>query len=173
VLFFRPATLADSDAVVDLVTTAYRGDDSRAGWTTEADLLDGPRITADVLADDLANPSGRVLLGIEGDRILACCNIVRKDDDTVYFGMFAVSPVSQGGGLGKQVMAEAERIARDEWGAVAMEMTVLEPRDELIAFYERRGYVRTGGHAPFPYGDERFGSPRREDLRMAVLRKPL
>jgi GNAT superfamily N-acetyltransferase len=173
VLLFRPATLADTSALVDLVQSAYRGDASRAGWTTEADLLDGPRIDAELLAVDLANPDGAVLVGEEDGVILACCNLVRRSDTTGYFGMFAVSPLRQGAGLGKEVLAEAERVARDDWGLSALEMTVLEQRPELIAFYERRGYERTGGFAPFPYGEDRVGLPRRDDLRMVVLRKRL
>ena len=87
--------------------------------------------------------------------------------------MFSVSPALQGGGVGKSVLAEGERIVRDEWGARVMRMTVIDIRNELIAFYERRGYVRTGIYKPFPYGDERFGVPRRPDLRFEVLEKPL
>ena len=87
--------------------------------------------------------------------------------------MFAVDPGEQGSGLGKQVLAEAERIARDGWHCRAMRMTVIVQREELIAWYERRGYRRTGEYQPFPYGDERFGIPRRDDLRFEVLRKEL
>ncbi|ROQ37168.1 ribosomal protein S18 acetylase RimI-like enzyme [Frondihabitans sp. PhB188] len=172
-ILFRTATPVDSAAIVELVTSAYRGDASRAGWTTEADLLEGPRIDADILAVDLANPDGRVIVAVEDDRIVACCNVVRRPDGVGYFGMFAVTPTGQGGGLGSRVLAEAERIARDEWHLTEIEMTVIEQRAELIAFYERRAYVRTGGFIPFPYGDERFGVPLRDDLRMAVLRKAI
>jgi len=86
--------------------------------------------------------------------------------------MFSVSPQLQGGGVGKAVMAEAERIAR-EWGAEEIRMTVIRQREDLIAFYERRGFVRTGRFEPFPYGDERFGRPLRDDLEFAELAKPL
>jgi ribosomal protein S18 acetylase RimI-like enzyme len=85
--------------------------------------------------------------------------------------MFAVAPDEQGSGLGKQLLAEAERVARDEWHCRAMRMTVIVQREELIAWYERRGYRRTGEYQPFPYGDERFGVPRRDDLRFEVLLK--
>jgi ribosomal protein S18 acetylase RimI-like enzyme len=173
VLDFRLASLSDSDAVVSLVTSAYRGDASRAGWTTEADLLDGPRIDAELLAEDLANPDGRVILGFDGDHLVSCCNLVRLDESRGYFGMFAVSPGRQGAGIGKEVLAEADRIARDEWQLETLEMTVLEQRPELIAFYQRRGFLDTGEFSPFPYGEERFGVPRRDDLRMVVLRKGL
>ena len=79
----------------------------------------------------------------------------------------------QGGGVGKAMLAEAERIAREEWQLPTMRMTVIDIRDELIAFYGRRGYTRTGIKKPFPYGDERYGIPKRKDLRFEILEKPL
>ena len=171
-LHFRAATPADLDAIVALVTSAYRGDTSRAGWTTEADFLDGNRIDAEVLRTDIERPGSRVLLAERGGELLACAH-VSEEDGAGYFGMFSVVPGLQGGGIGKQVLAECERIARDEWRLPAMRMTVIDIRDELIAFYERRGYRRTGILKPFPYGDERFGLPRRDDLRFEVLEKAL
>ena len=79
----------------------------------------------------------------------------------------------QGSGLGKQLMAQAERYVQQHWGRSTMQMTVIDCRSELIAFYQRRGYVRTGITKPFPYGDERFGLPRRDDLRFEILQKTL
>lgn len=169
---FRNATPADIDAIVALVTSAYRGDASRAGWTTEADLLDGNRIDPEVLRTDLERPRSRVPLA-EADGGLQACAHVADEDGAGYFGMFAVRPGLQGGGLGKQLLAECERIARDEWQLPVMRMTVIDVRAELIAFYERRGYRRTGEFKPFPYGDTRFGQPKRDDLRFEVLEKPL
>jgi ribosomal protein S18 acetylase RimI-like enzyme len=87
--------------------------------------------------------------------------------------MFAVSPALQGGGLGKLIIAEAERQAREAWGVKEMHMTVISVREDLIAWYERRGYRRTGRMTPFPYGDERFGIPLRDDLRFELLVKAL
>ena len=171
-LGFRAATDADIDAIVALVTSAYRGESSRAGWTTEADLLDGNRIDPEVLRTDLERPRSRVLLA-EADGGLQACAHVADEDGAGYFGMFAVRPGLQGGGLGKQLLAECERIARDEWQLPVMRMTVIDVRAELIAFYERRGYRRTGEFKPFPYGDSRFGQPKRDDLRFEVLEKPL
>ncbi len=171
-LHFRAATPADLDAIVALVTSAYRGDSSRAGWTTEADFLGGNRIDAEVLRADIERPGSRVLLAERDGALLACAH-VSEDDGAGYFGMFSVVPGLQGGGIGKQVLAECERIARDDWRLPAMRMTVIDIRDELIAFYERRGYRRTGILKPFPYGDERFGLPRRDDLRFEVLEKAL
>ena len=87
--------------------------------------------------------------------------------------MFSVRPNLQNAGIGKAMLAEAERIARDEWSLSSMKMTVIDIRDELIAWYERRGYRRTGITKPFPYGDARFGVPKRDDLRFEILEKIL
>ncbi len=95
------------------------------------------------------------------------------DEGAAYFGMFSVKPGLQGSGVGRGVLEEAERIAREEWGATSLELTVIHVRDELIEWYERRGYERTERDKPFPSDAERFGKPRREGLKLAVLRKPL
>ncbi|MEV6774952.1 GNAT family N-acetyltransferase [Streptomyces syringium] len=169
---FRAATTADVPALVELVESAYRGDDSRAGWTTEADLLDGQRTDPDgVLA--VVTDASSILLVVERDgEIVACCQLEHRGTHA-YFGMFAVRPALQGAGLGKVIMAEAERVVRAEWGAREMHMTVIRQRDELIAWYERRGYRRTGRMSPFPYGDARFGIPQRDDLEFELLVKEL
>jgi ribosomal protein S18 acetylase RimI-like enzyme len=169
---FRPAVMADVPAIVALVESAYRGDSGRRGWTTESDLLDGQRTDAADVSARLDQPYGMILLAERDGVLLASCHIERRGDSG-YFGMFAVDPQQQGDGLGKAVLAEAERIARETWQCRAMHMTVIVQRAELIAFYERRGYRRTGEFQPFPYGDERFGIPRRDDLRFEVLRKEL
>lgn len=169
---FRLATVDDVPAVVTLVTSSYRGEASRAGWTTEADLLDGERLDPQVLRADIERPDSKVLLAERSGDLVACAHVA-VEDGAGYFGMFAVRPDLQGAGLGKQVLGEAERVAREEWRLPAMRMTVLTARADLIAFYERRGFRRTGATKPFPYGDERFGRPRREDLEFAVLEKQL
>ena len=171
-LVFRPASTADVPFLVELVTSAYRGDSSRVGWTTEADLLDGNRIDPEVLRADIERPRSRVILAERDGATLACAHVA-EEDGAGYFGMFSVVPGLQGGGIGSAVLAEAERVAREEWRLPAMRMTVIDVRDSLIAWYERRGYRRTGIHKPFPYGDERFGIPKRDDLRFEVLEKTL
>jgi N-acetylglutamate synthase-like GNAT family acetyltransferase len=135
---FRAATTADTDAIVALVESAYRGDVSRKGWTTEADMLDGQRTDVSGV-DALIRKSGSRVLLIERDGELLACSHVEKQGDATYFGMFSVRPDQQGGGLGKAMLAEAERIARDEWACREMQMTVISIRDELIEWYERRG----------------------------------
>jgi GNAT superfamily N-acetyltransferase len=175
-LCFRIATAADVPAVVVLTQSAYRGDASRAGWTTEADLLDGQRTDAAEIAALVARDDIKLLLA-EGDgQLLASCVVERLSGEHAgdgYFGMFSVRPEAQGHGTGRAVLAEAERMARDDWHCPAMRMTVIDVRAELIAWYQRRGYRRTGEYRPFPYGDPRFGIPKRDDLRFEWLVKDL
>ena len=170
-LHFRNAVAADIPAIVALVESAYRGEVSRAGWTTEADFLAGQRIDAEGVAADIGKTGSVIVLAEQDGQLLACCHL-ENTGEVCYFGMFSVAPQLQGDGIGKQLMQEAERMAL-AWQCTAMEMTVIDIRDELIAFYERRGYARTGIKKPFPYGDARFGLPLREDLRFEVLRKDL
>jgi len=168
------ASLRDVAALLELIQSAYRGEPSRAGWTTEADLLDGVRTDTDALTAIIAgSPDTRMLLAQEDGAVVACCQLERRADGVAYFGMFAVGPERQGSGLGRAVLTAAERHAQAEWGSTSMEMTVIAQRLELIDWYERRGYTCTGRRSPFPYGDARFGTPRRDDLYFVGLRKEL
>ncbi len=169
---FRPATPADVQAVVALVESAYRGDASRAGWTTEADLLGGQRTDAQSVLALIANPLGRVLLAERAGALEACAHIERQGD-SCYFGMFSVRPTLQGGGIGNALLAECERLARELWDCRELRMTVISVRTELIAWYERRGYRATGETKPFPYGDPNLGLPKRQDLEFMIMAKPL
>ncbi|MBJ6647504.1 GNAT family N-acetyltransferase [Streptomyces sp. BSE7-9] len=171
-LTFRDATDADVDALVELIESAYRGESSRTGWTTEADILHGQRTDREAVLEVVEAPDSRLLTVEREGRIVACCHIEHRGEHA-YFGMFAVSPALQGAGLGRTVIAEAERQACEGWGVTEMHMTVITVREDLIAWYERRGYRRTGKTAPFPYGDERFGVPQRDDLQFELLVKEL
>ena len=171
-LSFRAATSTDVPTLVALVTSAYRGEISRQGWTTEADLLDGQRIDPDVLLGDIECPRSIVIIAERDSRIVACVHVA-DEHGSGYLGMFSVRPDGQGKGVGRQMIEEAERHVRDELQLQTMRMTVIDVREELIAWYERRGYVRTGIKKPFPYGDTRFGVPKRDDLRFEVLQKNL
>lgn len=169
---FRIATPTDVPAIVALVESAYRGQSSRTGWTTEADLLDGQRIDPEGVVEVIKRADSMVLLFEGGAGLLACVHL-EKRGGTGYFGMFAVSPQAQAQGIGRQVLDEVERWARSRWRCEYMTMMVIVQRDDLIRWYERRGYRRTGRYEPFPYGDERFGRPRRDDLRFERLEKML
>ncbi|MGA5896185.1 GNAT family N-acetyltransferase [Streptomyces venetus] len=171
-LTFRDAADADVDELVVLIESAYRGDASRVGWTTEADILQGQRTDPEGVLAVIKSPESRLVTVERDGRIVACCQLEHRGDHA-YFGMFAVSPLLQGAGLGKVILAEAERQARETWGVTEMHMTVISVRDDLIAWYERRGYRRTGRMTPFPYGDDRFGIPQRDDLRFELLVKEL
>ncbi|MEU4062885.1 GNAT family N-acetyltransferase [Streptomyces wedmorensis] len=169
---YREAVLDDVPVLVPLVESAYRGDASRGGWTTEADILQGQRTDPDGVAAVITTAGSRLMVVERDGGIVACCQLEHRGE-AAYFGMFAVRPELQGGGLGKQIIAEAERRVRELWDVREMQMTVISVREELIAWYERRGYRRTGRTTPFPYGDERFGVPQRDDLEFELLIKPL
>ena len=218
--FTRLATDADVPALVALVNSAYRGDSSRAGWTTEAHLLDGMRIDAERLKNAIADEGDNVILiHEENGQLIACVHLQRTGSGRLdepedianesssasvkatptrgkqqsgvseatrghaqrseagfascYLGMLTTLPTRQGSGLGRAMIEQAELFARDHWGSTSMEMTVLTLRPELVAWYERRGFAKTGDRKPFPYGDDKWGLPKRADLEFYVLRKSL
>lgn len=171
-LGFRIAGPEDVGPVVDLVESAYRGDSSRAGWTTEAELLDGQRTDAQEVSSLISREGSMVLLAEEETGLAGCCHLEFRRPSTAYFGMFAVRPGLQGSGVGRAILSEAARRAV-RWGCEEMRMTVIRQRLELIRWYERLGFSATGETEPFPYGDERFGRPRRDDLEFIVLAAPL
>ncbi|WP_436777923.1 GNAT family N-acetyltransferase [Yinghuangia sp. YIM S09857] len=170
---FREATHEDVPALVALIESAYRGDSSRRGWTTEAHLLEGQRTDPEGVTAVVEGADSRMLLAVRDGKPIGCCQLERRAEGVAYFGMFAVDPARQGGGLGRTLLAEAERAAVADWGSGEMHMTVIRQREDLIAWYVRRGYVRTGRMSPFPYGDERFGLPQRADLEFELLVKAL
>ena len=170
---FRDAVLDDVDAIVAMVESAYRGDASRQGWTTEADMLDGQRTDADSVRALIQKEGSRVVLAERDGELVACAHLDRHDGDACGFGMFSVRPQLQGRGIGNALIRECERLARTEWRCRVVDMSVIRQREDLIPFYERRGYRRTGATRPFPYGNARFGQPRRQDLEFIVLEKVL
>ena len=169
----RPAAPADLSALLALVQRAYRGEAARAGWTHEADLLDGQRTDADALGAALASPSERIVLAEEDEALIGCVQVTDKSAGLASLGLLSVDPARQAGGLGRRLIAAAEQAAREAFASTAVEMTVIAQRAELIAWYERRGYVRTGERRPFPLDDPRFGLPRTHDLAFVVLCKTL
>lgn len=166
---------ADIEAIAVLVNSSYRGASSRGGWTTEADLIGGQRTDAEKLRADLGARAGAVLLTLRerpGGELLGSVWLEPQTSDVWYLGMLTVRPDLQARRLGRTLLAEAEAYAAAR-GARRVRMSVITVRDALIAWYERRGYARTGETLPFPYGDERFGLPLRDDLRFDVFEKAL
>ena len=168
-----PATRDDLSELNALIESAYRGDSARAGWSHEADLLDGQRTDIKALEAAHADPGQHLLLFRDGERIAACVSLTDRGEGLAYLGLLTVDPQRQAIGLGRMMLAAAEEHAATDLGATRVEMTVIAQRVELLAWYERRGYVRTGERRPFPSSDPRFGEPRRDDLEFVVLEKLL
>lgn len=143
------ASAGDAPALKALLESAYRGDSARAGWNHEADILDDERIALAELEAMLADPAVTILTAREGDAIIGCVALTRKDARLAYLGMLCVRPDLQSAGLGRRLLDAAEDHAGAQ-GIAAIEMTVIDCRDSLIAWYERRGYARTGETRPFP-----------------------
>lgn len=164
------ATLTDTPAITALVNSAYRGESSKKGWTTEADLLDGLRTNEDELSK-IIQKSGSVILKCtnQEDTLLGCVYLEIKNE-SLYLGMLTVSPEKQAAGIGKYLLGEAEQYARENHCRF-ITMTVISIRKELIAWYERRGYLATGELLPFPK-DPVFGHPRQE-LFFIVMKKQI
>ena len=168
--FILHATRSDAPRLVRLVNSAYRGESSRQGWTTEAHLLDGQRIDEAGLLDMLALSQAAMLLCQDGAGELLGCFHARVQRPLVYLSMLAVVPAGQGRGVGRFLVKAAEDYGRQH-GCTTSKMTVISVRAELLAYYERQGYRRTGVTEPFPT-DTRFGIPK-QPLTLLVLEKPL
>lgn len=151
----RAAKTADIPALHCLIESAYRGEASRAGWTTEADLLDGQRTDPEYLADILADPQQGLLTAWRGEELVGCVLIADRGEGTGYFGMLSISPTLQGGGLGRRLVETAHRTLAERFGARRVRISVFPQRETLIAWYQRLGYRLTGGTLPFPYGNPR------------------
>ena len=168
-LSFRMAMLADVASIVALVNAAYRGDSSRAGWTTEADLLNGQRTDADEVSNFILSNESFILLCLDNDELLGCVHL-QHAHHVAYLGMLVIRPDMQGHGFGKKLMQAAEEAALKMWGVDKMLMYVITFRHELIAFYERRGYRRTGKVKEFP-AETRFGMPKVANLQLELMEK--
>lgn len=148
-LHFHKAELKDSASIASLINSAYRGESSRAGWTTEADLIDGLRTTTQEIAAIIQAEHTFILLGVLHDEIIAttCCHY---HEGAAHLGMIAVKPKLQNKGYGKEMITAAEAMTKREWGVKNFQMNVITVRESLIAFYERQGYQRTGLIKDFP-----------------------
>lgn len=170
-LHFRPAAISDATELAALVNSCYRGDSSRLGWTTEADLLDGTRTDAGEIEALISRQGSTIITCSDGNEIIGSVNVEKRGTEC-YLGMLVVKPTLQRGGLGRQLIQAAEDYARNIWKSEKMTMTVISSRSELIAYYERRGYHRTGETTPFKF-DNVHGIPRVEGIKLEVLEKSL
>lgn len=170
-IVYRHATISDIPQIVSLVNAAYRGDTSRLGWTTEADILGGQRTDAEEIAHLIAAQDSLILLCVKSDEAVGTAHL-KKSANGAYLGMFTIKPSLQSQGIGKQFLAAAEQTAQQHWNASMITMSVITRRHELIAYYERRGYRRTGRYGEFP-NDPRFGLPKVAGLQFEYLEKCL
>lgn len=173
-MLLEQATEADYPAVIDLVNVAFRATGAEASWNIEAGILEGQRMNDSLLREDLAsNPEAQLLIHKDKDgSVLGTVWLDPRADRAWYLGLLTIRPALQKQKLGSKLLVAAEEYAKER-GALAIRMTVLNVRNGLMAWYERRGYRRTGETKPFPYGDGRFGVPLRDDLEFVVFEKPL
>jgi ribosomal protein S18 acetylase RimI-like enzyme len=162
------AVIEDAPALNKLVNSAYRGDSSRQGWTTEADLLDGTRIDTHAIEELIKTPGTTLLKYVEEGEILGCVEL-KKNESKLYLGMLTVRPHLQGKGIGKELLKAAEAEAKNQ-NCASIFMTVISVRKELIDWYMRHGFHLTGDRKPFAFNDPRFGMPKQK-LEFVVLEK--
>lgn len=167
---YRYAADTDTARVAALIELAYRGPAAAKSWTNEAHLLTGPRTGDAEIAGLIADRYSRFVVAERGEELLGCA-LIQKDGADAYFGMFAVDPGQQGSGVGRELLAKSEKAARDLWASRTMTMVVINLRDELIAWYERRGYFRTGKTEPFPFHEH--SGAMRQDFELVELQKVL
>lgn len=165
-----PASAEDVPVLNKLVNSAYRGESSRKGWATEADLIDGTRIDEAAMLDLIRDKNTTILKYVENNKILGCVEL-RIENESLYLGMLTVNPDLQAKGIGKILMTAGEDFGRRN-NCKKVKMTVVSVRDKLIAWYERHGYSLTGERKPFKMPDERFGIPR-QPLEFVVMEKNL
>jgi DNA-binding MarR family transcriptional regulator/ribosomal protein S18 acetylase RimI-like enzyme len=169
----QPALDSDVPAIVSLMNRAYRGVGADAGWNSEAAYLEGERTTEPLLREEMsAKPEASLLVWRTAGEIQGCVWLESQDSHRWYLGSLTVDPQVQAGGLGRKLLAAAEDWVASRGGR-EIKITVINVREALLDWYARRGYRLTGETEPFPYGDARFGIPKRADLRFVVLQKPL
>lgn len=163
------ATIHDTFQLVTLINSAYRGEESKKGWTTEADLLEGKRVNIEGLEKIINTPGSVILKCTNEEDIIIGCVYLKKNDNKMYLGMLTVSPTLQAGGIGKKILKASEEYAAEQ-KCDAMEMTVISVRHELIAWYQRHGYHDTGKRSPFP--DDPL-STKKQSLEFITMEKSL
>ena len=167
------ATAQDIPVLIELVNSVYRGETGMKSWTTEADLLDGQRIDHDMLAEIISDPLSRLILFRSSEKDLIGCVQLQKQENKCYLGMLSVHVSWQKSGLGKYILEYCENFAQTEFQSEKMTINVISRRFELIAYYQRRGYISTGNKRPFPYNQPKYGIPKVEGLELEIFDKKL
>jgi ribosomal protein S18 acetylase RimI-like enzyme len=162
------ASLEDVPALNKLVNSAYRGDSSRQGWTTEADLLDGTGTDENAIQSFFEEPDCIILKYVDEEKIVGSVRL-EKNENQLYLGMFAVDPNAQNKGIGRKILKEAEVKARKQ-NCKSIEMAVISERKELIDWYKRNGYVQVGDKVPMVFDNPNEGIPKK-DLYFITLEK--
>jgi N-acetylglutamate synthase-like GNAT family acetyltransferase len=162
-IHFKQAETQHAQDINLLVNSAYRGDSSKVGWTTEADLLGGQRTDLEKIKEMIEGETSRIEMALDENNALLGCVYLEHEQDCLYLGMLTVNPALQAQGIGKLLMIRSEEIAR-EAGLSKIRMTVISLRTELIAFYQRRGFTASGKTEPFPEDDPRFGLPKTKGM---------
>lgn len=175
-MLLRPAEEKDFAEIIDLANVAYRGTEGDAvSWNLEAGILEGQRMNESLLREELAQKSDGFLMTSrdqpEGP-LLGTFWLSPERDGAWHLSLLMVAPSLQNRGLGRKLLAAAEAFAKQQ-GASRIHISVLHVRDTLIGWYERRGYRATGEMQPFPYGDDRFGRPLRDDLHFVIMEKTI
>lgn len=166
---FRCATTHDAAIITKLVNNAYRPKSDKSGWTHESDLVSGDRTNTDQIIDVISKQDSIILVGLSNDHIVGCVH-VQKNHYNTYIGMLAVDPALQGIGTGKHILSYAEKYATDHFHTEKFVMVVVSERHELISFYERRGYQKTGEVMEYPLSTG-VGTPKQLNLKIEVLEK--
>ena len=171
---FQTATPAQSQDLAHLINSAYRGEYSELGWTSEAKILGGQRTDPEELERLIKTPHNQIELAYEdrSEKLIGCVHLVQELPDTLYFGMLTVEPKLQGQGFGKILLNLVENVAKG-YGLKRIRFTAIPTRTELIAFYERRGFKATGKSEPFPIQDPKFGLPKINGLTLKEFEKIL
>ena len=164
------ATVGDVPALNKLINSAYRGEESKKGWSTEADMLDGTRIDEAALRDLIQKPETTFLKYEEGGVLVGCVEL-RVEGRKLYLGTLSVNPNIQNKGIGKKLLHAGEEHAQ-KVGCTTMRMTVIDGREALIDWYVRHGYQLTGERMPFVVPDQRWGIPKQK-LEFVVLEKKI
>ncbi len=173
-IHFKTATPSDAEDLSKLINSAYRGDSSKRGWTTEADLLDGQRTDPESLKSIIQTADNQIEMAHDSKTqlLVGCVHLKKENEHSLYFGMLTVAPNQQSLGLGKMLILHLEEIARRS-GLSQIRISVIRHRKELIAFYERRGFFPTGHFEAFPEEDPRFGIPKVKNLKLIEYLKKI